>query len=134
MKTLALEEKTPDETFEEYDPDSMLIKVNFWRSGLEALTDEILQPIEIKVQKNMSMSALMARLAEENNSRTQQDWKENDVRVLKRNPLLNTSHLEILSDQPAKLLTQLRINEGVNLFVENKNVPHPQGLNVGDGE
>ena len=76
----------------------------------------------------------MARLAEENNSRTQQDWKENDVRVLKRNPLLNTSHLEILSDQPAKLLTQLRINEGVNLFVENKNVPHPQGLNVGDGE
>ena len=51
------------------------------------------------------MSALMARLAEENNSRTQQDWKENDVRVLKRNPLLNTSHLEILSDQPAKLLT-----------------------------
>ena len=42
MKTLALEEKTPDETFEEYDPDSMLIKVNFWRSGLEALTDEIL--------------------------------------------------------------------------------------------
>ena len=134
MKTLALEEKSPDETFEEYDPDSMLIKVNFWRSGLEALTDEILQPIEIKVQKNMAMSALMARLAEENNSRTQQDWKENDVRVLKRNPLLNTSHLEILSDQPAKLLTQLRINEGVNLFVENKNVPHPQGLNVGDGE
>ena len=70
MKTLALEEKTPDETFEEYDPDSMLIKVNFWRSGLEALTDEILQPIEMKVQKNMAMSALMARLAEENNSRT----------------------------------------------------------------
>ena len=71
MKTLALEEKLPDETFEEYDPDSMLIKVNFWRAGLEALTDEILQPIEIKVQKNMAMSALMARLAEENNSRTQ---------------------------------------------------------------
>ena len=105
MKTLALEEKLPDETFEEYDPDSMLIKVNFWRAGLEALTDEILQPIEIKVQKNMAMSALMARLAEENNSRTQGDWKENEVRILKRNPLLNTSHLEVLSDQPAKLLT-----------------------------
>ena len=49
MKTLALEEKTSDETFDEYDPDSMLIKVNFWRPGLEALTDEILQPIEMKV-------------------------------------------------------------------------------------
>ena len=82
----------------------------------------------------MAMSALMARLAEENNSRTQQTWKENEVRVLKRNPLLNTSHLEILSDQLAKLLTQLRINEGVNLFVENKFEPHPQGLSVGDSE
>ena len=53
----------------------------------------------------MAMAALMTRLAEENNNRTQQTWKENEVRVLKRNPLLNTSHLEVLSDQPEKLLT-----------------------------
>ena len=49
MKTLALEEKLPSEVFEDYDPNAMLIKINFWRSGLEALTDEVLQPVEIKV-------------------------------------------------------------------------------------
>jgi len=45
--------------------------------------------------------------------------------VLKRNPLLNTSHLEVLSGNSDKLLSQLRINEGVNVFVENRKVPHP---------
>lgn len=34
MRTLALEEKLPDEVFEEYDPDSMMIKICFWRPGI----------------------------------------------------------------------------------------------------
>jgi len=42
MKTLALEEKLPSEVFEEYDPNAMQIKVNFWRGGLEALNEEVL--------------------------------------------------------------------------------------------
>ena len=54
--------------------------------------------------------------------------------MLKRNPLLNTSHLELLSEHKEKLISQLRINEGINLFVENKLEPHPQGLSVGAGE
>ena len=58
MKTLAFEEKLPDEVFEEYDANAMLIKVNFWRSGLEALNEEVLRPIEIKVRKDMLMSEL----------------------------------------------------------------------------
>ena len=49
LKTLAFEEKLPKETFEDYDPNTMQIKVNFWRSGLEALTDEVLKPIKLKV-------------------------------------------------------------------------------------
>lgn len=56
------------------------------------------------------------------------------MKVLKRNPLLNTSHLETLSEKPDMLLNQLRVNEGVNLFVENANVPHPTGLNIGESE
>jgi hypothetical protein len=31
MKTLAFEEKLPNQNFEEYDPNSMVIKVNVWR-------------------------------------------------------------------------------------------------------
>ena len=39
---LSLEEKIPEELFEDYDPNAMPIKVNFWRTGLEALTEEVL--------------------------------------------------------------------------------------------
>ena len=69
-------------------------------------------------------------MAEENLRRDKAEWQADDILVLKRNPLLNTSHLELLSDKPEKQLSQLRINEGVNLFVENKNERHPQGLSV----
>jgi hypothetical protein len=104
MKTLAFEEKAPGEIFEEYDHNSMMIKVNFWRNGLEALNEEALKPIEIKVRKDMPMGELQARLVEENKKATHQVWLPCDVKVLKRNPLLNTSHLEVLSEQPDKLL------------------------------
>jgi hypothetical protein len=52
------------------------------------------------------------------------------VIVLKRNPMLNTKCMELLSDQPEKRLNQLRVNEGVNLFVEDASVPMPESLNV----
>jgi len=63
MKTLSFEEKLPSEAFEDYDPNAMLIKVNFWRGGLEALTDEVLLPVEIKVRKDMTMGDFLQRLA-----------------------------------------------------------------------
>ena len=63
MKTLALEEKLDGEIFEEYDPEAMIIKVNFWRPGLEALTKEVLLPVELKVSKDMLMSKLLELVA-----------------------------------------------------------------------
>jgi hypothetical protein len=105
MRTLALEEKLENEVFEDYDPNSIQIKINFWREGLEALTEEVLQPISIKVKKDLPMSEFMLRLAQENNSHFGQEVSGNDLVVLKRNPLLNTSHLELLSDQREKLLS-----------------------------
>ena len=74
MKTLAFEEKAPGEVFEDYDPDSMLIKANFWRAGLEALTPEVLQPVELKVRKDLPMRELQVRLAEENKKLTSEEW------------------------------------------------------------
>ena len=72
MKTLALEEKLPGEIFEEYDPNAMQIKVNFWRAGLEALNEEVLLPLEMKVKKDMLMSDLLIKLSEENTKQTNQ--------------------------------------------------------------
>ena len=52
-----------------------------------------------------------------------------NVTVLKRNPMLNTKCMELLSDQPDKKLNQLRVNEGVNLFVEDGSIEMPESLN-----
>lgn len=42
MKTLALE---CSDTFEEYDPESIVIKINIWRQELESLVEEVLKPL-----------------------------------------------------------------------------------------
>jgi len=52
-----------------------------------------------------------------------------NVIILKRNPMLHTKCMELLSDQPDKKLTKLRINEGVNLFIEDSSVEIPESLN-----
>ena len=130
MRTLALEEKLSDEIFEDYDPDSMQIKVNFWRDGLESLTEEVLKPIELKVSKQLNMVDLINLMVSEQKKNTGEDWAAEDVIVLKRNPLLNTSHLETLSSNLTQNLNQLRVYEGVNLFVENKQQKLPQTHSV----
>lgn len=56
MKTLALEEKTDDEVFEEYDPDSMVVKVSMWREGLVSLSEDALKPTHTKIRKDLQMS------------------------------------------------------------------------------
>lgn len=43
--------------------------------------------------------------------------------------MLNTKCMELLSDEPDKRLNQLRVNEGVNLFVEDRSVPIPESMN-----
>lgn len=43
MKTLILEMK--DKEFDEYDPTTMVVKVNIWREGIQALSEDILKPV-----------------------------------------------------------------------------------------
>ena len=62
MKTLALEEKLPDVQFEEYDPDSMIVKVNVWRPGFTSLVEDVLLPTQVKVKKDLLMSEFIALL------------------------------------------------------------------------
>ena len=42
LKTLALEEKSDMEEFEDYDPNQIIVKVNKWREGITSLIDEVL--------------------------------------------------------------------------------------------
>jgi hypothetical protein len=55
LKTLLLEEKEEEQVFEEYDPESIEVKVNFWRLGMESLTEDGLKPEHIKVKKNLTI-------------------------------------------------------------------------------
>ena len=51
--------------------------------------------------------------------------EEENVLILKRNPMMNLNSVENLSAQPDKRLNQLRVNEGVYLFVEDKTIEYP---------
>ena len=57
MKTLAFEEKGDDDDFVEYDPDSMIVKVNLWKEGLNSLNEESLKPTHTKVRRDLQMDA-----------------------------------------------------------------------------
>jgi len=60
LKTVALEQKLDAEVFEEYDPESMVVKVNVWRRMLTSLIEEVLLPTHLKVKKDMKMSDFLA--------------------------------------------------------------------------
>lgn len=113
MKTLAFEEKITTDSFEEYDPNTMVIKINWWRMGIVSLSEDVLKPRQVKVMKDTQMKEFISLIG------GLLGIEPGNVIILKRNPMLHTKCMELLSDQPDKKLTQLRINEGVNLFVED---------------
>jgi len=45
--------------------------------------------------------------------------------IMKRNPMLQMKQVEILSDFPNKKLNELRVNEGVNLYLEDSSLAYP---------
>jgi Ubiquitin carboxyl-terminal hydrolase len=124
MKTLALEEKSTDAVFEEYDVNQMVVKVNIWRLEIQSLAEDVLKPTQIKVHKDTLMKEFIATVSQLTGI------QQEHLLVLKRNPMLNTKCMELLSDEPEKRLNQLRINEGVNLFIEDSSVPIPDCLNL----
>jgi len=62
LKTVALEQKQDAESFEEYDKDSMVVKVNVWRLSISSLIEEVLLPTNLKVKKDMKMSDFLVQL------------------------------------------------------------------------
>lgn len=96
MKTLMLEEKEDDQVFEEYDPNKMIVKVNFWRAGLQSLAEDILEPVHVKVSKDAPMKDLIKILA--TNHSEQCTSNEANIIVMKRNPMMNVKQIEVLSE------------------------------------
>jgi len=59
MKTLLLEQRLPNEEFEDYDPTWMILKINIFRENLTSLAEDVLKPVQISVPKDMAMSEFL---------------------------------------------------------------------------
>lgn len=58
QKTLVLEMKKDSDTFEEYDPLNMQIKINVWRKNMVAFDEVSLKPTYLTVKKTEKMDSL----------------------------------------------------------------------------
>jgi len=82
MKTLVLEEKAEGTSFTEYDPDSMVVKINVWRPGLLSLVEDMLMPVKMTVKKDTPMNEFTNLISKTFNL-------QQPILVMKRNPMLN---------------------------------------------
>lgn len=85
LKTLALEEKADVETFVEYDPNQIILKVNVWRQGIHSLSEEVLEPTQIRVTKDALMDDFMDLLSQ------RFAIPKASLVIMKRNPMMNTT-------------------------------------------
>ena len=85
------------------------------------MNEESLNPTIIKISKEATMKDLIKHL---------NTIPEEYVVIMKWNPKSSVSSVEILSEEKNLdwKLSKLKINDGVNLFVEDKWIPHPDTL------
>jgi hypothetical protein len=63
MKTLVLERRLPGTNFSEYDPNSIVLKINVWKEGFTSLVEDILKPVKITVRRDLPMNVFKEVLA-----------------------------------------------------------------------
>lgn len=121
LKTLALETKRSDETFEEYDPNQITLKVNNWQRNIQILDEDNLKPTRMKISKEDTMEDLMNKLSKDFHIPIEH------LRVFKRRAIGQGKNVEELSIKKnlSRKLKILRINDGLNLFIENGSYDHP---------
>ena len=115
--SLAFEWKQSEQdAFEEWNPNNMIVKLNFWREDIEYLSEDVLLPVRYKVTKDTKVKDFEAALSAE--------FKvpEESLIIMKRNALFHMASVEQINEpkNKEKTLSQVRVNEGVNLFLENK--------------
>ena len=121
LKTLALETKQSDGSFEEYDPNLITLKVNIWRRDIQVLDEQNMDPTVLKISKENSMEDLMTKLS------TEFGIKQKNMKVFKRKAYGQGKNVEELSlaKKISRKLKILRINDGLNLFIEDGSFDHP---------
>ena len=123
MKTLAFEEKpTPEAVFLPYDPNKMEIKINLWSPDIYAkyvsLHDYVeTAAVKMRVDRDMPFAEFKLLL--------EAKFGFKNVVIMRRTPMSQDKDVDVLTDHldEVKLtrgLNELKVNEGVNLYVEDK--------------
>ena len=119
MKTLALEEKASKDTeFTPYDPTKMQIKIilqtdDIYKEHMSLLDFIEAKAARIRVPRGMPMAEFKQYV--------EKKFGYKDAVIMKRTPLVQERDVEILTEMAStKGLNELRVNEGVNLYVEEK--------------
>jgi len=126
QKALALEIKKDEESFEEFDPLQMQVKLNLWRPNIVVLEEAALKPQKVMLKKTEKLSLIMKQLGKITNIPADR------ILLGKRLPMGNANCLEIITipENMERTLAQLRINEGINLFVEDIAVEYPPSEDI----
>ncbi len=114
--TLSIEWKESAEgEFETWDPNVMVVKLNLWRPDIEYLSEDVLQPVRYKVRKDLQVKEFVRVLSEMFGVST------DNLVIMKRNALFHMASVERINEakNEDKTLSAVRVNEGVNLFIEN---------------
>lgn len=129
QKSLALEVKKDGETFTEFDPNQVQVKVNQWQPNIVVIDEFALKPTKLFVKKDEKLPELVEVLAKATAipKEFMLYWVSVTSSVGKKLPIGHARCLEVLSlpENANKTLLQLRINEGMNLYVEDTRVKHP---------
>ncbi len=121
QKALALEVKKDDEVFEEFDPLQIQVKINLWRPNIVVLDELALKPLKLNIRKTCKLVELLEKVA------TISGIPTDRIIMGKKLPMGSAHCLEIATvpENMDKTLAHLRINEGINLFVEDAAVEYP---------
>ena len=120
-KVFALETKSPEETFEPYDPSLCTVRVHLWNEEYTEIEDKTLDqktvnPYKIQVSKDAVFRDLMEKFEEKFNI------PQDQQRILKKNTMTSMSSVELLSvsTNMERKLSYIRIMDGSVLYLEEK--------------
>ena len=114
FKCLALEVKNSNEKFAEYDPNVINITINVLASKME-----LVKKIKMQFNQNSTLKDFIKSISEASNI------EEKNLIISKKNVITTHGTVEIISIESnlSRTLISLRINDGVNLFVEDSEIP-----------
>ena len=107
---IIVEYKKDDQTFDDYDPNKIVVKVNVWQKDIIMISEKLLKPLKIKIHSSDTYQNLYNEI--------KRQTKMTDLLVIKRNYMgLSPISVLYLEDNKHKQLIYMRFFNNINLYV-----------------